>query len=612
VAGSPTALTPHQAAALDAAFAQLRRGDAVGAKAAVAAVLVTARGAPAALHLFALCQRDLGDLAGARRSFEAALAAAPNDVNILNNCGAFLRRLGETPASEANLLAATRLAPQRADLWLNLSVTQFELRKYRAAKLSAARAGEFAPDNPSPLLARASAERELGEFEAAETSLRQALALAPKNGAIWTALGVVRRLIGDPAEALECYAHARALGYAAPELLDAEASAYLDTGASEKALATARALTKAAPAYVAGHELLAHALWEHGASEENDPLAPFARAVAKQPEHDPLRQAFVNMLLEAKRPEEALTHLRTLRAARDSAALAAAHAAALEQAGDLAGATAVFAQALRRFGVPHGMGVAYAQHLIRVGRADEAIRFALLDTQHDPEDQQAWSTLSIAWRLTEDPREHWLCDYESFVMRGQIEPPEGYADHAAFIAALAQTLTAMHSAQHEPINQSLRGGTQTTGGLFGRKDPVIEGARDALRACVRRLLEALPKDTEHPFLRRNTGDVRFTGSWSVRLKSAGKHVNHFHPKGWLSSAFYVALPPSVSRDDPAHPGWIQFGQPPEDFGASLTPRRIVRPEVGTLVLFPSYMWHGTVPFQDAAPRMTIAFDAAPK
>jgi hypothetical protein len=29
------------------------------------------------------------------------------------------------------------------------------------------------------------------------------------------------------------------------------------------------------------------------------------------------------------------------------------------------------------------------------------------------------------------------------------------------------------------------------------------------------------------------------------------------------------------------------------------------------MLFPSYMWHGTIPFHDAAARTTIAFDAVP-
>lgn len=604
-------LTPAEAAALNHAFQQLQRGEVDAAFEGVSKVLAGARAAAPALHLYALCQRDRGDMAGAAKSFERALLSTPGDPNILNNYGAFLRRTGKPADAVIRHKAALAIDPNRAEFWTNLAAAQMEMRDYRAAKDAAQRALALQPNATQALLALSSAQRELGELEAAEDSLRKALTLAPNNGAIWTALGVVLRVIGDAAEALECYAKARACGYQSFELIDAEASAWLDVGDAPKALAGARALTEAAPDYVPGHVLLAHTLWEYGGGE-NDPLAPFARAVAAQPEHAALRAAFVNMLLEAKRPEEAIEHLLRIRAERDSAAHVAAHAAALEMMGDLSAASEVFEKSLPRVGTPQGMGVAYAQHLIRTGHADKAARYALMDAERDPEDQQAWSTLSVAWRLTDDAREHWLCDYENFVLAGEIEPPAGYSDLPAFIAALTETLTALHTAQHEPVNQSLRGGTQTSGGLFGRRDAVIEAARDALRACVRRLIATLHADANHPFLSRNTGDIRFTGSWSVRLKSAGKHVNHFHPKGWLSSAFYVSLPPSVASDDNAHPGWIQFGQPPEDLGVTLAPRRFVRPAVGKLVLFPSYMWHGTVPFHDATPRMTMAFDAAPK
>jgi tetratricopeptide (TPR) repeat protein len=37
-----------------------------------------------------------------------------------------------------------------------------------------------------------------------------------------------------------------------------------------------------------------------------------------------------------------------------------------------------------------------------------------------------------------------------------------------------------------------------------------------------------------------------------------------------------------------------------------------KPRPDRLVLFPSYMWHGTIPFHDAQPRTTIAFDVVPK
>ncbi|MFZ4748450.1 MAG: putative 2OG-Fe(II) oxygenase, partial [Sphingomonas sp.] len=44
-------------------------------------------------------------------------------------------------------------------------------------------------------------------------------------------------------------------------------------------------------------------------------------------------------------------------------------------------------------------------------------------------------------------------------------------------------------------------------------------------------------------------------------------------------------------------------------GLDLPPRRVVAPLPGKLVLFPSYFWHGTLPFTSAAPRLTVAFDA---
>jgi hypothetical protein len=58
-------------------------------------------------------------------------------------------------------------------------------------------------------------------------------------------------------------------------------------------------------------------------------------------------------------------------------------------------------------------------------------------------------------------------------------------------------------------------------------------------------------------------------------------------------------------------GALTFGVPDVTLGLSLMPRRIVRPKVGQLVLFPSFMWHGTIPFQSQAHRMTVAFDVLP-
>ncbi|MBS0430823.1 MAG: hypothetical protein JSS21_00235, partial [Proteobacteria bacterium] len=99
--------------------------------------------------------------------------------------------------------------------------------------------------------------------------------------------------------------------------------------------------------------------------------------------------------------------------------------------------------------------------------------------------------------------------------------------------------------------------------------------------------------------------------WSVRLRPHGFHVNHYHPEGWVSSACYIQLPGAVNAA--GCEGWLKFGEPGFPTNPSLPPEHFIRPDAGLLALFPSYMWHGTVPFpgDPGDTRLTIAFDILP-
>jgi hypothetical protein len=58
-------------------------------------------------------------------------------------------------------------------------------------------------------------------------------------------------------------------------------------------------------------------------------------------------------------------------------------------------------------------------------------------------------------------------------------------------------------------------------------------------------------------------------------------------------------------------GILSFGAPGLVTTPGLNAEWSVRPEVGLLVLFPSYFWHGTLPFHSEQPRLTVAFDVVP-
>jgi len=93
------------------------------------------------------------------------------------------------------------------------------------------------------------------------------------------------------------------------------------------------------------------------------------------------------------------------------------------------------------------------------------------------------------------------------------------------------------------------------------------------------------------------------------LSAQGHHVNHVHPMGWISSSYYVDVP-DVVKGSKTQEGWIKFGEP-DIPGLNLQAEKHIEPKAGRLVLFPSYMWHSTIPFSGNQTRLTLPFDVAP-
>jgi hypothetical protein len=157
----------------------------------------------------------------------------------------------------------------------------------------------------------------------------------------------------------------------------------------------------------------------------------------------------------------------------------------------------------------------------------------------------------------------------------------------------------------------LRNGSQTPDKLFGAGHDLVKRLQSRIREAITRYIADMKADGSHPLLARRSRDFGYTGSWSSRLRDCGFHTNHVHPEGWISSCYYVSLPPAV-EDTQGRQGWIKFGEPALDVTLKDPIRRAIQPRPGRLVLFPSYMWHGTIPFRDAHSRTTIAFDVVPK
>lgn len=318
----------------------------------------------------------------------------------------------------------------------------------------------------------------------------------------------------------------------------------------------------------------------------------------------------IDILKAAGHPDQAfaLTRQAADALSEDAGVQLAACQAALES-GDLAGAEARLSVAAR---LAPGSGAVLNQAAIlhlASGRPSEALAAARSGLRTAPYDQSLLGWAATAARACGDPLSAVLNDYEGLVRPQTLVAPAGWTDLPAFLSDLASALKSLHVYERQPINQSVRGGLQTLQNLSGSQDPVIAALFEALDAPIRTYINELGPG-EDPHRARVRGGYRITGAWSVRLRTGGFHTDHFHPKGWISSAFYVETPEAALGRE-TREGWIRFGQPPIRLSPPLEAEHYVRPEPGRLVLFPSYMWHGTTPFTTDESRMTVAFDIVP-
>lgn len=424
--------------------------------------------------------------------------------------------------------------------------------------------------------------------------MRQAVALAPQDGEMARNHAQVALEAGLAADSL--FEAALQLDPASVPTRLGLVSAYFSAGKGAQGLALLEAALRANPTWFEGHAQFAQLATLTGQPQRA--VETLQAAIQRLPDRLDLRAQMLGILLLAGRhADTADKAAAALARLGDVPLLLVDRAAALDELGESAAAADMFARA----GSPADVGHAswLIRHQLRRGDAKAALATAepWLASEGAP---QIWPYVSLAWRLLGDSHAEWLDQQPGLI--STIELGE-----QVDLAALAVCLRQIHARSGRFVDQSVRGGTQTDGPLFSRIEPEIVAVRQVIAAAMAQYTQALPPiDEFHPQLALRRGqDTRFSGSWSVRLVDQGYHTSHHHPQGWFSAVFYVTVPEAL--DGTA--GQLQLGAPPPELGLDVEPYQSFAPKPGRLVIFPSTMWHATMPFS-AGERMTIAFDTA--
>ncbi len=606
----PKALQPTLQRALDA----LNRNEFVAAEMALDEILSSFPDEPNALQLLGLVRRAQARPAEAEALYRRSLEAQPAQPNVHYNLGNLLLLLGRAREAAEALREAIRHKPNYTEAHYQLGQALQRLDDFAGAEKSYRTALRIQPNFIFAMQGLAVTLSAQERTQEAIDLLRRALTLSVKNprqtAALEHNLGVALRKIERYDEALVLFDRAQA---AVPDIPMADYNRALtleQMNRIDEAIACYRQALMREPLNTSAHRDLNHLLYRMNRNAEF--LKSFDEAVLMYPEASALvvdKAAFQFFTGRIEEAQEGYARAADLAPDHVSPLIGLGLCAA--RLGDFGAAIDWHEKAMRLEPDNSHAWCNFSETLLRAREFARAAKTAEEALAIEPENQYALGLLGLALRGANDAREERLNDYDAFVQVFDLEPPAGYADMESFNGDLNAWLDHRHRDKREVLNQTLRGGTQTFDNLFGRGHELVNRLEARIQEAVATYIARMREDEDHPLLSRRRNAFKYSGSWSSRLADCGFHTNHVHPKGWISSAYYIAVP-DVAADASKKEGWIKFGEPDFDAGFADPVRRAIQPKPGRLVLFPSYMWHGTVPFHAPTARTTVAFDAVPK
>ncbi len=560
-----------------------------------------------ALRLLGGIRLALGDTDGAEALLRRAVASDPGWAPSLATLGELLLNGGRPEEAIPLLQRAAQRMPHAALLLARYYNDQQRPAEALGIAAPLCSSGQAPADLVTQHIAALAA---LGRQNEAVIFYRQLTEASPDNPAAAHALAIALAAASQHAEAERTTDHALARGHKTAAVYFTHANSLIALGKFEPAEASLRECLRQEPRHIDAHNHLARLVWMR-TGDSSQTTAALDQALQTFKGDEALLAAKAAILQGAGDAHGAYMCLEgpTVRAQATPALLVRAGLAALEF--DPAIAQVLAERALQRSPTATAPRNLLAAALLGTGDARKALSHCEALLSGSPDDQYLVALQTIAWRLLGDARYDAYCDYARLVRPYVLQAPSSWPDLPSFLNDLKQSLERLHNPHGHPLLfQSLRHGTETTGDLTRETDPVIQALFQALDAPIRDYMAYIGNGSD-PLRRRNRGAYRFNGGWSVRLRSAGYHANHVHPRGWISSAFYVDLP-DVMAHASTQDGCLAFGEPSIATNPPLHAQHVVRPEPGRLVLFPSYFWHGTVPFHSEKTRLTVAFDVVPE
>lgn len=406
----------------------------------------------------------------------------------------------------------------------------------------------------------------LNRFEEAANSYRKAIALNPKFFEAYGNLGTLMQKQGKLEEAVASYRKAISINPDARGYFNL-GTALRDQGKLDEAIKSYQQAIQLFPNYADAHSNLGETLRDQGNMQEA--IKSYQNALALNPNHPSANYNMAEFLYLAKRYDEAIPHFE------------------MSQLDDWQ---------------ERSMYCLY-----KAERFDEFKNKLDAIVQSGTHTAPFLATLSTHYAINfgvDDPY-NFCKNGLDFVYKAAI--PELSSPNSPLLQSLLNDINNAEIA--ERVQGMLHNGKQSAGNLFKRPEH-----------SFRTLAELVKKEFIHyknkfagadcELIKSFPEELEFTSSWFVKMRQGGHLDSHIHEIGWISGAVYLAMPSDKKSPEE---GAFEYGTHGDSYPQkhSSFPVGSVIPNVGEIVLFPSSLFHRTIPFTSNEERICIAFDLKP-
>ncbi len=470
---------------------------------------------------------------------------------------------------------------------MNSIVSASRLSAMRRAALIHHEAGRFAkalphfrkylkrqPDDVETLNMASFAAFQSDQTELALQWLNTAKKSDPNDSQTFYNLGLVSQSIGRHEDAVAAYRHASELDTDFASAHYNLGTVLNEMGKLDEALAAYDMAIEADPSHGKAYSSKAFVLRTQG--ESDDAITAYGRAATIQPGDPSVLTGLGKALQDSGRLSEAV----------------AAYSRAIDADPDYAEATSNLADVLVQRDEPLD-AIAVCDAFLARHPVDASVVAAKSVALNESGDKDAVKT---------------LVDLDKFVVPIRHEKVPGFKSIEAFNATMTEHVAHHPTLMVSPTSHATRLGKHTADLTVKPKGPVAAFEK-LIGNAVESFVQRFGKDSDHPFI-ANRPRKWHLAIWAIVLEGEGYQVAHIHRAAWMSGVYYAKVPDIVNQG--GNDGWIEFGEPGPEYHWSAAPEtRIFQPEPGLMVLFPSYMFHRTIPFESNETRISIAFDIVP-